>query len=209
MLAVAGRSPSDALVANTNSAQRWNGATWTALAPGQIGSVSDIWATAASYFTVSDFLSTFDGSTWMTVRPSPIASSKGLWIAPSGRAWIAGTGVQHLDGTTLTTDIATGTFNGIWGAGESDVFAVGLGDDSALRRQRVDRDDRPDDESAHRRVGPRERRRVRGRQHEHGTALPRRPLADVRDAVHRRPHERERRRARRSTRAPPTARSIA
>ena len=127
MLSVAGRSPSDALVANTNSAQRWNGATWTALAPGQIGSVSDIWATAASYFTVSDFLSTFDGSTW-TTSTVPIASSKGLWIAPSGRAWIAGTGVAHLDGTTLTTDIATGTFNGIWGAGESDVFAVGLGD---------------------------------------------------------------------------------
>ena len=35
---------------------------------------------------------------------------------------------NNLPQTTLTTDIATGTFNGIWGAGESDVFAVGLGD---------------------------------------------------------------------------------
>ncbi|MEO6772770.1 MAG: hypothetical protein ABI467_07070 [Kofleriaceae bacterium] len=126
-LAVTGRGPSDALVAATNTAQHWDGASWTALAPGQIGSVADLWATPATYFAVSDYLSTFDGSTW-TTSTIPIASSKGLWVAPSGRVWVAGAGVQHLDGMTLSTDLATGTFNGIWGAGETDVFAVGLGD---------------------------------------------------------------------------------
>ncbi|HEY6035276.1 MAG TPA: hypothetical protein VIV58_13470, partial [Kofleriaceae bacterium] len=127
LFAVAGRSSTDALVAATNTGQHWNGATWTP-ANGPIGSVADIWATPSTYVAVSDYPSTFDGSTWTANMAAQVPSTKGLWIAPSGRVWFAGAGVQHLDATTLTVDIPSGTFNAIWGAGESDVFASGIGE---------------------------------------------------------------------------------
>jgi hypothetical protein len=127
LFAVSGRSATDALVAATNTGQHWNGATWTA-ANGPIGSVADIWATPSTYVAVSDYPSTFDGSTWTAQMAAQVPSTKGLWIAPSGRVWFAGTGVQHLDGATLSTDLASGTFNSIWGAGEADVFVAGIGE---------------------------------------------------------------------------------
>ena len=127
LLAVSGRSPTDALVAATNTGQHWNGATWTA-ANGPIGSVADIWATPSTYIAVSDYPSTFDGSTWTPEMTAQVPSTKGLWIAPSGRVWFAGAGVQHLDATALTIDISSGMFSSIWGAGENDVFAAGIGE---------------------------------------------------------------------------------
>lgn len=127
LFAVAGRTSSDALVAATNTGQHWNGATWTA-ANGPIGSVADIWATPATYIAVSDYPSTFDGSAWTAEMTTQVPSTKGLWVAPSGRVWFAGAGVQHLDSTTLTADLPSGTFSAIWGAGESDVFVTGIGE---------------------------------------------------------------------------------
>jgi hypothetical protein len=124
---VAARSPSDALVASTNAAQQWNGATWSA-ANGPIGTVADLWATSAGYVAASDYPSMFDGTTWTSENTVSVPSTKGLWVAPSGRVWFAGAGVQHLDATTLTADLPSGTFNAIWGAGEADVFAAGIGE---------------------------------------------------------------------------------
>jgi len=125
--AVAGRTSSDALVAATNTGQHWNGTTWTA-ANGPIGLVADLWATPATYYAVADTLSTFDGSTWSNNSAVQVPSTRSLWVAPSGRVWFAGTGVQRLDGSTLTVEIASGAFDAIWGAGEADVFAAGIGE---------------------------------------------------------------------------------
>ncbi|MEO8698551.1 MAG: hypothetical protein ABI867_00875 [Kofleriaceae bacterium] len=123
--AVAARGPSDALVVGSNVGKRWDGSVWTPTGGGGFGTAADVWPWTSSYALVSDDVWTFSGTDWTRASTSSSASTRGLWVAPSGRFWLAGAGISHLDGSTLTPDLATGAYSAIWGAAEDDVFAVG------------------------------------------------------------------------------------
>jgi len=124
--AVAARSPTDAVVVGSNTSELYNGSTWS-VGGGGFGTAADVWPWTSSYALVSDDVFT-RGSTWAPVIGSGgVPSTRGLWVAPSNRFWLAGAGILHVDGSTVTTDVSTGTYNSIWGAGEADVFAAGVG----------------------------------------------------------------------------------
>lgn len=125
--AVAARGASDAMVVGTNKGEAWNGTAWASAGGGGFGAAADVWPSTTTYAMVSDDVWTYTGSAWDQVTTSSVPSTRGLWVAPSGRFWLAGPGVLHVDGTTPTTDIPTGTYSGIWGAAEDDVFAAGVG----------------------------------------------------------------------------------
>lgn len=130
--AVTGRSPSDVVAMGTNSWSLWDGTKFPAASSGTgVGSTKDIAATPTAYYSVSDGLnSSPTGATWTlhSLVPAP-TSAHGLWISPSNTFWVAAEdGIAKIDTSYVVTSSTTGSFDGVWGFADDDIYAVGTND---------------------------------------------------------------------------------
>ncbi len=131
-VAIAGRSPSDAVAIGNGSSSVWNGTSFTANSTA-FGVPVDVAATPASYVAISNEVFTSPtGASWAghPLTPATLTTPHALWVAPSGTIWFAtGTGVQHADASyTLTSDVEGASFGSIWGFGDDDIYVVGAND---------------------------------------------------------------------------------
>ena len=101
--------------------------TWTTISSGAIGEAVAVWGDASTVYAVGSQVVAYDGSSWTSITNAEHVYS-GVWVAPSGKVWLSATdGVGHLSGTDVAYDVPQGHYNAIWGASETDVFAVGVG----------------------------------------------------------------------------------
>lgn len=128
LTAVWGRSPTDVFaVGQLAGTHRTASSTWTTISSGEIGAAAAVWGDASTVYAVGSRVVAYDGTSWTTIT-SADHTYNGVWVAPSGKVWLSAIdGIGHLTGTTVAYDIAQGQYNAIWGASETDVFAVGIG----------------------------------------------------------------------------------
>jgi hypothetical protein len=131
-VAIAGRSPTDAVAVGNASSAVWNGTSFAANSTG-FGVALDVAATPTSYVSIANEVYTSaTGATWAghPLTPATLTTPHALWVAPSGTIWFAtGTGVQHADASyALTSDVGGASFTSIWGFADDDIYVVGAND---------------------------------------------------------------------------------
>ncbi|MEO8840170.1 MAG: hypothetical protein ABI591_33985 [Kofleriaceae bacterium] len=121
-----GRSATDVFaVGQLAAAHRTS--TWATISSPAIGEAVAVWGDASTVYAVGSQVVSYDGATWTSITNTD-AVYTGVWVAPSGKVWLSTTvGIGHLTGTTVAQDVPQGRYNAIWGASETDVFAVGIG----------------------------------------------------------------------------------
>jgi hypothetical protein len=126
LVGVWGRSATDVFAVGQLAATHRT-TTWTTISAGAIGEAVAVWGDASTVYAVGSQVVAYDGSSWTSITNAEHVYS-GVWVAPSGKVWLSATdGVGHLTGTDVAYDVPQGHYNAIWGASETDVFAVGVG----------------------------------------------------------------------------------
>lgn len=128
LTAVWGRSPSDVFaVGQLAATHRTMSTTWKTISSAAIGEASAVWGDASTVYAVGSHVVAYDGASWSTIS-NVDHTYNGVWVAPSGKVWLSAIdGIGHLTGATVTYDVPQGRYNAIWGASETEVFAVGIG----------------------------------------------------------------------------------
>jgi cysteine-rich repeat protein len=118
-------------VGYTGLIAHYDGSSWTDMQSGVETTLESVWGAAANDVFAVGYPGTilhFDGTAWtQQTAPDPEREYASVWGTSGDNVFAAhATGIDHFDGTRWRALASpSGRFDGIWGSGPSDIFAVG------------------------------------------------------------------------------------